>query len=190
MANSRHCDLLGPMKEFNHLSGGSAAAEFLQGGLGLGKRILVVEKDNDHLQIEVDLLVDAGYEVETASDGAVAWATLQRHRYDLIITDQFLPKVSGVALVKKLYAAGITVPVIMATEILPTWEFALHPCLQAVAMLRKPYAIDKLPAMIKRLLQESVRTEIVAAADPQNQPSSACLRLKPLEQPFGTDPTH
>jgi DNA-binding NtrC family response regulator len=189
MANPRDSGLLAHMKELNRLSGRSQTGEFLHGRPDLGQRILVVEKDSDHHQLAKDVLEDAGYQVKTAANGAVAWAALQRHRYDLIITDQFLPKVSRVALVKKLYAAGITVPVIMATEILPTWEFALHPCLQAVTMLRKPYAIDQLPAMVKRCLQENIHPKIVAVAAPQNQPLSACLRLKPSEQRSGINPT-
>jgi len=160
------------MNESHHRSARRRAGECLQGRPDVGQRILVVEKASDHRQLEMDVLVDAGYQVETAADGASAWAALQRHSYDLLITDQFLPKVSGVALVKKLYAAGITLPVIMATEILPTWEFALHPCLQTVTMLRKPYAIHKLPAMAKSLLPKSSGTATAAAPCAQNLPAS------------------
>jgi hypothetical protein len=35
--------------------------------------------------------------------------------------------VSGVDLLKKIHTARMAFPVIMATDILPTWEFALHP---------------------------------------------------------------
>jgi DNA-binding NtrC family response regulator len=84
-------------------------------------------------------------------------ATLQLHRFDLLITDQFLPKVSGVELLKKIHIARMTVPVIMATQILPTWEFALHPCLQRVTMLRMPYTIDKLLGMVKSILPDTAK---------------------------------
>jgi DNA-binding NtrC family response regulator len=55
-----------------------------------------------------------------------------------------MPKVSGNELLKKIHAARLTLPAIMATGFLPTWEFALHTWLQPVKMLLKPYSIDKL----------------------------------------------
>ena len=84
---------------------------------------------------------------------------MQRHGYDLLLTDQFLPKVSGVELLKRIHIARMTLPVIMATGILPTWEFAQHPCLQAVRMLRMPYTIDKLLGMVKSILPDSTKVE-------------------------------
>jgi DNA-binding NtrC family response regulator len=139
-----------------------------------GQRILVVEEAEDIRQLNAEVLVDAGYQVDAAEDGAAAWAALQLHRYDLLLTDQFLPKVSGVELLKRLHTARMTLPVIMATEILPTWEFALHPCLQAVTMLRRPYTIEKLLGLVKSVLPHA---EMVSAQSWQSQPSAARLRI-------------
>ena len=111
--------------------------------------------------------MDAGYQVDVAEDGEAAWATLQLHSHDLLITDQFLPKVSGVELLKKIHVARMTVPVIMATQILPTWEFALHPCLQRVTMLRMPYTIDKLLGLVKSALPDAA----IAAAQVLGTPT-------------------
>ena len=143
------------------------------------QRILAVQDESDLRQLNAEVLLDAGYQVEVAGDGTAAWAALQLHSYDLLITDQFLPKLSGVELLKKLHLARMTLPVIMVTEILPTWEFALHPCLQAVTMLRKPYTIEKLLGMVKSVLPEtaSVRVEIMPASIWQSQPSAVHLRL-------------
>ena len=144
-----------------------------------GQRILVVEKEGDLRQLNAAVLVDAGYKVEVAEDGAAAWAALQRRGCDLLITSQFLPKLSGVELLKKLHTARMTLPVIMTTEILPTWEFALHPCLQSVAMLRKPFTIDKLLGLVKSVLPETagVRAERAPAQPWRSQPSAEGLRL-------------
>ena len=130
-----------------------------------GQRILVVEEAGDIRQLNAEVLNDAGYQVEVAEDGAAAWAALQLHSYDLLITDQFLPKLSGVELLKKIHTARMTLPVIMATARVPTWEFALHPCLQAVKMLRKPFTFEKLLGMVKGVLPETagVRAEKVSA---------------------------
>jgi len=140
-----------------------------------GQRILVVEQEGDIRQLNAEVLIDAGYRVEVAEDGASAWAALQRHNYDLLITDQFLPKVSGVELLKKIHTARMTLPVIMATGILPTWEFALHPCLQAVRMLRMPYTIDKLLGLVKSILPESDKVDAQMVATPSWPTKSAVM---------------
>jgi hypothetical protein len=44
----------------------------------------------------------------------------------------------------------------MSTRILPTWEFALHPWLQHVTMLRMPYTVEKFLALAKSTLPAAV----------------------------------
>ena len=141
------------------------------------QRIMVVEKKNDLRQLNAEVLVDAGYQVELAEDGAAAWAALQLRRFDLLITGQFLPKISGLELLKKLHTARLALPVIMATEILPTWEFALHPCLRAVTMLRQPYTMDKLVGLVASILPETATDRAVnaPAANWQGQRSASRL---------------
>ena len=167
------------MIEFLRPSAENPVNEFLRGQPGFRQCILVVEDEGDLRQLNAEMLVEAGYQVEVAEDGASAWVALQLHRYALLITDQFLPKLSGVELLKKIHTAQMTLPVIMATGILPTWEFALHPCLQAVTMLRKPYTMDKLLGLVKSVLPEpgQVHVEIVSASSWQVLPSTDCLRL-------------
>jgi two-component system, OmpR family, alkaline phosphatase synthesis response regulator PhoP len=98
------------------------------------------------------VLTGAGYRVDVAADGAAAWAALRLSKYDLLITDQFMPKVTGVQLLKKIQAARMTLPVIMATEFLPTWEFTLHTWLRPVKMLLKPYSFEELLALVENVL--------------------------------------
>ena len=142
------------------------------------QRILVVEDERDLRQITAEGLTDTGYQVDVAEDGATAWNALQLYQYDLLFTDQFMPKVSGVELLKKIHAARMTVPVIMATGFLPTWEFTLHPCLQPVKMLLKPYSFGKLLSMVKNVLSKtaSVSDDIPLSPLPPEPP------LPPLPQ--------
>jgi CheY-like chemotaxis protein len=87
------------------------------------RRILVVDDDRAARQLTVDVLIAAGYEVEAVKDGASGWAALQASHYDLIITDNRMPKMKGIEMIAKLRAASMTLPVIMATGLLPTHEF-------------------------------------------------------------------
>jgi len=145
-----------------------------------GRRILVVEDEGDLRQLNAEVLIDAGYQVEVAEDGAAAWAALQHRSYDLLITDQFMPKVSGIELLKKIHAASLTVPVIMVTGILPTWEIALHPWLHSVAMLFKPHTFDELLETVKNVLHAtaSARAQIAPRPNWQSQPAADGLRLR------------
>jgi DNA-binding response OmpR family regulator len=120
------------------------------------QRILVVEDERDLRQLTAEVLIDAGFHVDVAENGATAWSALQLSKYDLLITDQFMPKLSGVELLRKIYAAKMTLPIIMATGFLPTWEFALHTWLQPVKMLLKPYSFQKMLGMVKNVLSKTV----------------------------------
>jgi DNA-binding response OmpR family regulator len=119
------------------------------------QRILVVEDEQDLRQLTAEVLIDDGYQVDVAEDGTAAWIALQIYQYDLLITDQFMPKVSSVELLRKIYAANMTLPIIIATGFWPTWEFTLNPCLQTVTILRKPYSFGKLLGMVKKVLSKT-----------------------------------
>ena len=166
------------MNEFSSPSAGSPAADIFPSPPNFRQRILVVEDAEDLRQLNGEMLMDAGYAVELVEDGAAACAALQLHRYDLLLTDQFLPKLSGVELLKKILTARMTLPIIMVTEILPTWEFALHPCLQSVKMLRKPYTMDKLLGAVHSVLPQSAGALTEQTPAPDWQGRSAAERLR------------
>jgi CheY-like chemotaxis protein len=115
-------------------------------------RILVVEDDISIRQLTTELLLRSGYDVVAASDGAVAWEALQAERYDLLITDNLMPKVTGIELIKKLQTAGMRLPVIIATAVLPPGEFTLHPWLKTVPMLFKPFRTAELLSLVRKVL--------------------------------------
>ena len=116
------------------------------------RRILVVEDDQFLRQRNTSALNLSGYTVDTAADGAAAWDALNANRYDLLITDNSMPKVSGIELLKKLRSAKMELPVIMATGTLPTQELAQNPWLEPVALLAKPYANGDLLEKVKNVL--------------------------------------
>ena len=114
-------------------------------------RILVVDDDADIRQVNADVLRRFGYQTETAAAG-VAWEALQANRYDLLITDNNMPKVSGIELVKKLRSARLTLPVILATRALPIEELERNPWLQPVATLVQPFLHRQLLATVSEVL--------------------------------------
>jgi DNA-binding NtrC family response regulator len=133
--------------------------EPLPGQSNFRHRILVVEDERDLRQLTAEVLIDAGYQVDVAENGAAAWSTLQLSKYDLLIADQFMPWLSAVKLLKKIHAARMPLPVIMATGFLPTGEIMLHTWLQPVKTLLKPYSFEKLLSLVKNILQTTVSTD-------------------------------
>ena len=59
---------------------------------------------------------------------------------------------TGIELVETLHSARIKVPIIMATEHLPTHEFARKPWLKLNATLQRPFSNDDLLAIVKKVL--------------------------------------
>ena len=78
-------------------------------------RALAVEDDPRIARDLVAALTGAGFRVETASDGEDAWFRGDTEDYDLIILDLGLPKLDGLAVLKRWRAAGRKMPVIILT---------------------------------------------------------------------------
>ena len=137
---------------------GEPASTPLQSQTNPPDHILVVEDDIFFRRLNTQVLLRSGYEVDAAADGAAAWQALNTDSYDLLITDNNMPKLSGVELLKKLRAARMALPVIMATGTLPEEEFTRHPWLQPAATLLKPYTGEEMLRTVKKVLREADST--------------------------------
>ena len=141
------------MKDNELLHGEETAGASVQCPAKPLHRILVVDDDSDTRQLSVDVLAGSGYDVEAVLDGAAGWEALQVNRYDLIITDNKMPRMTGIEMIEKLRSARMAVPVIMATGDLPTHEFARKPWLKPDAMLERPFSNDDLLETVKKVLR-------------------------------------
>jgi DNA-binding response OmpR family regulator len=122
------------------------------------RRILVVDDDPDTRQLSVDVLVSANFEVGAAVDGADGWEALRAQHFDLVITDNTMPRMTGVELIEKLRYTRVPLPVIMASGQLPTQEFDRKPWLLPDATLQRPFSNDDLLATVRRVLRPDTRT--------------------------------
>lgn len=166
----------------NHVWPPTASAPApLAGQSGPPPRILVVDDDENIRRYSSELLSRAGYAVDTAEDGAVAWAALQAGNYDLVITDNCMPNVSGLELLKKLHAAHLSPRVIMATGRPPEEVFARSPWLRPDVTLLKPYPVAELMAAVKTSLLASDRARGQAQARQSDAASSALVADENLE---------
>lgn len=115
-------------------------------------RVLVVDDDNDVRQSSVNALIDFGYEADAAKDGAAGWEAIRANDYDLIITDNQMPRMSGIEMLEKVRAARMSIPVIMATSHLPAHKFVDSPWLKPNATLSRPFSINELLETVKKVL--------------------------------------
>ena len=78
-------------------------------------RILIVDDDPAICEISARILAHSGFSVDIAPDGESAWDAVGVQRYDLILTDQNMPRLDGTGFIGRLRAAGLRIPVILMT---------------------------------------------------------------------------
>ena len=126
------------------------------------RRILLVDYDPAICALCSEVLTSYGYRVDTAQDGEAGWGLLHAASqatdgYDLLITDNNLPSLSGVELIKKARSRRMTLPVILASGTAPAnreW-FQFSEVLQLSSILPKPFSPDELVQTVKEVLHWS-----------------------------------
>jgi DNA-binding response OmpR family regulator len=138
------------------------------------RRILLVDDEATVRRLNAQMLRRSGYEVDDAADGAAAWEALQTRHYDLLITDNSMPKVSGVELVLLLRGQNSALPVIMASGAIPTEELERNPSLAINVILLKPYTVVEMLGTVRDVLRatDDARDEIATPPNRPGQPSA------------------
>jgi DNA-binding response OmpR family regulator len=139
----------------------------------------MVDDDPDICQLGTKALIRHGYRVDAVEDHTAGWRALQTHTYDLLITDLDMPRLSGVKLVKKLRAARLAVPVILASGIMTPRELNRNPWLHLSGALLKPVSPDQLLQTVQAVLRapDHARDQVAPLPDWRNQTSGGGLRL-------------
>jgi DNA-binding response OmpR family regulator len=117
------------------------------------RRLLLVDDEREVLQLNAEALVRAGYQVDTAESGAAAWTALKANHYDALITDNTMPGVTGLDLIRKLRSEDMTLAVILASGTVPAEELDRSPWLQVHALLPKPYTVAALLRTVDQVLR-------------------------------------
>jgi DNA-binding response OmpR family regulator len=136
------------------------------------RRILVVEDDGDMRRLNTEVLRRSGYQVDAAADGAAAWDAIRANRYQLLITDNHMPKLTGLELLRKLRDGRVVLPVIMATGTVPEQEFAASPWLIPDATLLKPYTVPELLATVRAVLSANESDRVTLPVAPETNGSN------------------
>lgn len=126
-------------------------------------RVLVVEDDPVVCETCVRLLSQAGYAVSSATDGEEGWAALRTGNFQLLLTDNRMPRLTGIDMVRRLRAAGFTLPVIFASGTLP-WDLAdIRMEFAPFVALEKPFGWDALQGAVRAALGSAAAMPLSAS---------------------------
>jgi CheY-like chemotaxis protein len=118
------------------------------------KRILYVDDEEGLALLGKELLGDLGYEVTCAFGGESAAAEFEQSAvpYDLVITDESMPGMSGIELAQRIYPKAPHVPVILCSGHLLTMEEKGIDQTNIVAVLLKTDVCFKLSEILEKHL--------------------------------------
>jgi two-component system response regulator MprA len=145
--------------------------------VAMSGRVLVVDDDRAIREALARALELDGYEVDLASDGAAALATIREMRPDVAIVDVMMPNIDGLTLCRVLRAERDRLPILMLTARTETSDRVAGLDAGADDYLPKPFELQELLARLRALLRRSRPDDDVAGGDAMLQ--VADLRIDP-----------
>jgi CheY-like chemotaxis protein len=116
------------------------------------RRVLVVEDEATIRELIADAVRDAGYRVDTATNGAEALQCMHRRLPHAIVLDLMMPVLDAAGFVelKRLDPRFAPIPILVVTALYGAQEVAER--LGARACLTKPFELDELVGQLATLV--------------------------------------
>lgn len=121
-----------------------------------GKKVLLVDDEEDFVDIVRTRLESNGFEVAVAYDGEEALEKVKEEKPDIIILDIVIPKVNGFDVCRKLKndQAYKGIPIIMLTAKFQANDIKFGEAVGANAYITKPFEpqilVDKMYELLKK----------------------------------------
>ena len=118
------------------------------------RRILIADDDPTVCALLSRELEEAGYRVETVSDGRAALAEITAAPPDLLITDLLMPDLTGWSLFARVRQRAPSLPIIVVSGVdagVPQQDASLA---DDAVYLRKPIDLDHLLAVVAGMMTE------------------------------------
>jgi two-component system response regulator MprA len=144
-----------------------------RGAAPAGAEVLVVDDDPSIRRMLARVLGGAGYAVQSASGGGDALVLIERSVPDLLVLDVAMPAVDGLAVVRRVRARGLALPVLLLTARDAVRQRVEGLEAGADDYLVKPFDTDELIARLRALLRRNrPPTELLAFGDVSLDPRS------------------
>jgi len=128
-------------------------------------RILLVEDDPSIREVTAIGLRNAGFEVETAADGAAGLERWRVDRPDLVLLDVMLPRLDGLEVCREIRRES-TVPIVMLTARGDTIDVVVGLEAGADDYVRKPFEMPELVDRVRAALRRRRGTAEAGASAP------------------------
>lgn len=115
------------------------------------KRILYAEDDAQLRELLARALNRKGYSVVPVGDGLAALEAAREGGFDLLITDNDMPRLTGLELIARLRLTGSPLPIIVTSAISHSVEGPEHSWLGLAACLQKPFELQDLLTIISEI---------------------------------------
>lgn len=120
------------------------------------KKTILIADDDDNLRRVLEFQLDeAGYQVQTAKDGAEALEIFKTNDFDCVITDLRMPKLSGLELLEKIKNIDSEIPVIVITAFGEVETAVTAMKAGAFDYVNKPFNRDEILLTIERAINFS-----------------------------------
>ncbi len=121
------------------------------------EKLLFVDDEQSIIIMYKRVLSKHGYDIITTTDSLKALEIFRKESdsFDLVITDQFMPNLTGLELTAKLKEIRSDIPVLLCTGYSEDINAEKAESLGIREMLLKPFTIHDLMSVIRRILEES-----------------------------------
>jgi len=125
------------------------------------KHILIVEDEEGIVQFLKQGLEEEGYIISAAKDGKEGLKLFQNDKFDLLLLDWMLPKMTGLELCKTIRQENNKVPIIFLTAKDTVQETVEGLKSGANDYIKKPFSFDELLERIKVQLRDKKELELL-----------------------------
>ncbi|MBE0495298.1 MAG: response regulator transcription factor [Campylobacterales bacterium] len=117
-------------------------------------KILLLEDEIMLCRTIEEYLRDLGHHVVGVNDGTAALAHLEKERFDLLIFDINVPRLTGLELVDRMKSLGVVAPVIFISALIDIEKISQAFALGAADYLKKPFHLKELGLRIDKIKRE------------------------------------
>jgi DNA-binding NtrC family response regulator len=119
---------------------------------GQSTKVLLAD-DDSQMQLAITACLERrGYSVTVVGDGAAALKALEEEQFELVITDQRMPEMTGQELLAELQKRDMNVPVVMITAHGTITQAVEAMQAGAADFITKPFGLEDLVRVVERVL--------------------------------------